>query len=201
MINDVLEQLAEDYFRHLGYFTQHNIKYKPDIKGHTYAVHSDVDIIAVHPKKRGIDRVVVVSCKSWHGGLHIERDLKRLKNNHKKTRQVFREVAFPEWSHALRQKVKSLTGQDTFVFYLVCTSYNQEAERLWVEDKTFCKNLKGCELRLLDMKKMVQDVSESSKGITPAHSELSRLLQMIHHSGGEIGYNKNKPRPKRRQSK
>ncbi len=75
MINDVLEQLAEDYFRHLGYFTQHNIKYKPNKKGPAYAVNSDVDIVGIHPNKTGIDKVVVVSCKSWHGGLQISKHL------------------------------------------------------------------------------------------------------------------------------
>src|ERR1700729_1522081 len=108
MINDVLEQLAEDYFRHLGYFTQHNVKYRPNKKGPAYSVNSDVDIVAIHPKKTGLDKVIVASCKSWHGGLQIAKHLKHLTGGkyQNKVERTFREVSKPVWSEALRQKIK-----------------------------------------------------------------------------------------------
>ena len=80
MTNDILEQVVEDYFRSQGYFTQHNIKYRPAIKEPKYAVHSDIDILAYNPLKKARDRarVAVASCKSWQGGLEIPGTLKAL---------------------------------------------------------------------------------------------------------------------------
>lgn len=188
MINDVLEQLAEDYFRHLGYFTQHNIKYRPNRRGPAYNVHSDVDIIAINPKKKGMDRVFVASCKSWHGGLHITRELRRLRENYRRTRQTFRELAMPVWSRALKNKVKDITGQKRFVFYLICVSYDSQYRQTWEENRTFKINLRGCRIKLLDFKTMIDALKEEASSITPAHSEVTRLLQFINHSGGKINY-------------
>ena len=190
MTNDILEQLAEDYFRHLGYFTQHNVKYKPNKLGPAYAVHSDVDLVGVHPKKKGVERVVVVSCKSWHGGLHLARHLKDIKNNNKKIKKTFREIALPIWSKALKQKIKTLTGQNRFVFFIVSVSYAPKQKGIWENYSKFIHNLSGCPIRLLDMKTIVQEVSRTASNITPAHSELARLLQMIYHSRGKITYGK-----------
>src|SRR3989338_2565312 len=201
MINDVLEQLAEDYFRHLGYFTQHNVKYRPNRRGPAYNVHSDVDIVAVHPKKKSIDRVIVVSCKSWHGGLHIMRELKRLKENYRRTRQTFRELAMPVWSRALKNKIKEITGQKRFVFYIICVSYDHGYKKMWEENKIFKRNLSGCKIKLLDFKTMIEGVKEEASGITPAHSELTRLLQFINQSGGNINYNQVSTSTRLRSSK
>lgn len=188
MINDVLEQITEDYFRHLGYFTQHNIKYKPNLSGPAYAVHSDIDIVAVHPKKRGIGRVIVASCKSWHGGIHIKRNLRQLFDGEKKLQCVYREVALPVWSKALKQKIKEITGQNKFIFYTVCVKYKLNEKNLWEDNGLFNKNLKGCPVKLLDIKTMLTEVEKKANSITPAHSELSRLVQMIYHSGGKLNY-------------
>lgn len=189
MINDVLEQLAEDYFRHKGYFTQHNVKYRPNLKGPAYSVHSDIDIIGVLPKGKGIKKVIVVSCKSWHSGLHIKRILKDLSaGNKRKAEKSFREIAMPVWSVALKNKVKELTGKSNFTFYIACTSFSSLDRELWELNKVFKKNLKGCEIKLINMRMMVEDVWGSIKNITPAHSELSRLLQMIYHSKGDLIY-------------
>lgn len=192
MINDVLEQMAEDYFRYLGYFTQHNIKYRPDKNGPAYAVNSDIDIVGVHPKKKGIDRVIVASCKSWHGGLHITRDLERISNKknkyHSRQSRTYRELVMPIWSVALKKKIKDLTGQSSFTFFMVCSHFNKEKRKLWENNDFFRKNLKGCAIKLLDMETMVKDVWGTVESITPAHDELSRLLQMIRHSGGQLKY-------------
>lgn len=188
MINDVLEQIAEDYFRHQGYFTQHNVKYKPHKTGPAYAVHSDVDIVGIHPNEKGIKRVIVASCKSWYGGLHIEGTLRHLHSGNKKARKTFREIAMLVWSKALKQKIKAITGQDKFIFYLICTKYDYRTKYLWEQERIFRRNLKDCGIKLLDMKTMIQDIQPAVFITTPAHSELSRLLQMIHHSGGIVDY-------------
>ena len=186
MINDVLEQVAEDYFRHLGYFTRHNVKYKPNKPGPAFAVNSDVDIVGIHPNKKGIDRVVVASCKAWHGGLQIVRHLASM---HKlKVKKKFREATLPIWSKALKDKVRDITGRQNFVLYFVCVKYKEADRKSWEEYKFFKRNLSGCEIKILDMKTMIQEVWEESKSITPAHSEFPRILQLINHSKGKILY-------------
>lgn len=192
MIDDILEQIAEDYFRNRGYFTQHNVKYKPSEKGAKYAVYSDVDVVGIHPRKSGKKRVVVVSCKSWQGGLNIEKDLEILG---KKPNKIiagrehwkrFREVADKIWADALKKKVYKLTGQKEFEFYLVVTKYKGNKQE-WENFPQFKKNLSGCEIKLIDMKTMVLDTYKSLS-TTPGHSELGRLLQLIKADKGKIHY-------------
>jgi hypothetical protein len=36
------------------------------------AVHSDIDVIGIHPRLDGARRVIVVSCKSWQSGFRPE---------------------------------------------------------------------------------------------------------------------------------
>ncbi len=120
MNNDILEQLTEDYLRELGYFTQHNISYRP--KSHKQTP-SDIDILAIHPLKtiNDLGRVIVVSCKSWQSGLIVwkhSRDL--LENpdkiiNGKTPIKLWREATTKEWSEALTEKVFELTGQKVFM--------------------------------------------------------------------------------------
>ena len=69
MINDVLEQLAEDYFRHKGYFTQHNVKYRPNVKGPAYAVHSDIGNHCVAAK---VNRHFTPLSTPLHSGNSVE---------------------------------------------------------------------------------------------------------------------------------
>ena len=70
MKEDILEQLVDEYLQHKGYFTIHNVKFKPDKIHPEYnykhdSVHSDIDVLAFHPLLTGHDRVLAVSCKSW----------------------------------------------------------------------------------------------------------------------------------------
>jgi len=192
MVNDILEQIAEDYFRDLGYFTQHNIKYRPNKKGPAYAVHSDIDILGMHPHKKGIGKVIVVSCKSWQGGLNIESYLKLFKRNPrserraKSVKRTFQELLSKEWTNALRNKVYDLTGQKEFIFYLALTKYRGQ-KSLWENFKLFTKNFPGCRIEIIDLHTMILEIQQLLT-TTPAHSELSRLMQLIKAGDGEITY-------------
>lgn len=192
MTNDILEQIAEDYFRSEGYFTQHNVKYKPKRKGPQYAVHSDIDTLGIHPRKKGNGRVIVVSAKSWQGGINIPSVLNRLATNPKQiisgkeAWKSYRELVDEIWAKALQDEVKKNTGQSTFVFYLACTRYVGDAEA-WNNFKLFRNNLRGCDIRIIDLKTMIS-VLYSKLSKTPSHSELTRLLQLIKASGGKIKY-------------
>lgn len=193
MINDVLEQIAEDYFRELGYFTQHNIKYKPNKKGPAYAVHSDIDILGIHPHKKGLEKVIVVSCKSWQGGLNIDAYLKLLKKDSKSTekriksvKRTFQDLLSKEWTSALRKKVLNLTGQKSFKLYLALTRYKGDKES-WEKFKFFTRNFPGCKIEIIDLEAMVKKIEEHIT-TTPSHSELSRLIQLIKAGNGRIIY-------------
>lgn len=192
MIDDVLEQIVEDYFREKGYFTQHNVKYRPNKKGSAYAVYSDIDILGIHPLKKGKKKVIVVSCKSWQGGLDIKKTLKQFKadlNKKDSGREVwkrFRELVNKTWAKALRDKVYRLTRKKDFEFYLAVTKYKGDKDT-WENFPLFKRNLPGCRIKLIDMKAMILDL-EKSLTTTPAHSELSRLLQLIKADKGKIIY-------------
>ncbi|ODV43792.1 hypothetical protein AWV79_14215 [Cupriavidus sp. UYMMa02A] len=75
MKEDILEQMVDEYLQHDGYFTRHNLKFKPpkdhaDYDMRADSVHSDIDVIGINPLRAGPERVVVVSCKSWQQGFN-----------------------------------------------------------------------------------------------------------------------------------
>jgi hypothetical protein len=66
---DVLEQLVDDYLRHKGCLTRHNIRFRPRadhpaFKKKLNSNDSDIDIIAINPRMKGPGRVWAVTCKS-----------------------------------------------------------------------------------------------------------------------------------------
>jgi len=86
MKEDILEQLVDDYLQSKGYFTRHNIKFRPrsthpDFNQQKDSNHSDIDVIGINPKKAGPDRIWVVSCKSWQSGFRVQTKLAELAAN------------------------------------------------------------------------------------------------------------------------
>lgn len=58
MKEDVLEQIVDDYLQFDGYFTMHNVRFRPSPDDPDYeraqdAVPSDVDVVGYHPAKGG----------------------------------------------------------------------------------------------------------------------------------------------------
>ncbi len=188
MTNDILEQAAEDYFRNLGYFTQHNVKYRLN-KG----VHSDIDLLAIHPHQIGRSKVVVASCKSWQGGLNIiqkikilEKDLRDCTPRDIKEKNLFREFSSGHWAQALTKKILNITGQKEFEFYTVVTVYRGERQE-WENIKLFKENLPGCALKLISLREMIEKLWPNIT-TTPEHSQLTRLLQLIKADNGKVVY-------------
>ena len=73
----MLEQLVDDDLQAKGYFTRHNIKFKPRVDHPDFVTkddsdHSDIDVLGYHPLLSGPARVFAVSCKSWQGGFNVE---------------------------------------------------------------------------------------------------------------------------------
>jgi len=116
---DILEQLVDDYLQSEGYFTRHNIKFRPrsdhpDFNKKLDSNHSDIDVIGIHPKKKGCARVVVVSCKSWQVGFRVSSKLEEIAKDKtvsgRKAWQAFRELTKPKWSQAFIDAVEAATG-------------------------------------------------------------------------------------------
>ena len=65
MKEDVLEQIVDDYLQMQGYFTTHNVRFDPPKDEHYVSkddsVPSDIDVVGLHPRRTGVDRVLVVS--------------------------------------------------------------------------------------------------------------------------------------------
>lgn len=84
MKEDVLEQIVDDYLQLHGYFTIHNVRFRPTTDHSEYnssqdSVRSDVDVVGINPKKRGFERVWVVSCKAWQGRIQCRANLETAK--------------------------------------------------------------------------------------------------------------------------
>jgi hypothetical protein len=130
MKEDVLEQIVDDYLNFKGYFTTHNVPFHPERTHPDYdlkqdSVPSDIDVLGIHPKKRGPDRVIVVTCKSWQGGFHSERLLEQLRGERKNPKReiwrLFRELWIPKWSEAFRREIKRRTGAEKFAYKIAVT--------------------------------------------------------------------------------
>ena len=109
MKEDVLEQVVYDYLKFKGYFTTHNVAFRPrsdhpEYVGTQDSVRSDVDVVGYHPTRSGLDRVAVVSCKAWQGGFDATAKLAELRGE---KRNPKRET----WRHGQITATKK-TGSD-----------------------------------------------------------------------------------------
>ena len=129
MKEDVLEQIVDDYLQMQGYFTTHNVRFNPPKDQYyisqTDSVPSDIDVVGLHPRRTGTERVMVVSCKSWQSGFaanHILAQLRGEAKNPKRARELqFRELWMPRWAHGFRDKIEVITGEREFTFCLAVT--------------------------------------------------------------------------------
>lgn len=201
MKEDILEQLVEDYFQHQGYFTRHNVKFRPrpddpggDYKSKKDSTPSDIDVLGINPNKRGVGRVIVVSCKSWQDGFPAERYLRELEEEGRGKQfsgrprwKHFRELAKPKWSRAFRAEIQNLTGSAKFTYYVAITKLNGDynnAVKAWRECGRFKKALDNNPIEFLTAKEILNKLWED-KTKTMAASEVGRLLQVVKASGWE----------------
>ncbi|MFA7191763.1 MAG: restriction endonuclease [Candidatus Paceibacterota bacterium] len=183
MKKDIFEQITEDYFRKLGYFTVGNERYKPAGVG----VNSDIDVLAMHPLSNDL---VVVSCKGWQSGINIREILETLKTNPDKIirggtfRKRLREIADEDSAKELKKKVYSLTGKDSFTFYLSVVDYKgnkDDFENFYL----FKKNLPNCDIKIITFRNMIEFL-DLNKTTTPSHSDIIHILQLLKAAKGEI---------------
>ena len=190
MKEDVLEQIVDDYLQFNGYFTTHNVRFKPsrdhgEFESKMDSVPSDVDVVGYNPNKRGNDRVVVVSCKAWQSGFDapaILAQLNRQLKNPKRPRELqFRELWIPKWAEAFRREIKKLTGTDKFTYRLAITRLKGDPSG-WATDPTIQDNLGGNPFGFLPLETMWSEVLEKVT-TTPAPSEMGRLAQILKAAG------------------
>ena len=190
MKEDVLEQVVDDYLQFNGYFTTHNVRFRPrsdhpEYKSRQDSVASDVDVVGYNPHLRGVGRVVVVSCKSWQTGFDATAKLAELrgerKNPKKETWRHFRELWVPRWSEAFRARVEELTGESTFSYRIAVTRLKGDAAA-WPDDPTIRTNLAGCSVGFLTLEEMWATMLDELT-TTPAASEIGRLAQLLKAAG------------------
>jgi hypothetical protein len=185
---DVLEQLVDEYLMHQGYFTMHNVKFKPDPSDPDFvtrqdSVPSDIDVIAVNPKIQGPDRVIVVSCKSWQEGFDTQGFLKAIECNGnwagKEAWRGVRELCSPKWTRAFFAAVEKATGSREFTYWTAVTSITKgRSKSQWEEYAPFKEAMCNNPIRLVTFVEMIDRVWDDLS-TTPAATELGRIIQLI----------------------
>lgn len=186
MKEDILEQLVDDYLQSQGYFTRHNIKFRPNSKHPDFeskkdSNHSDIDVIGYNPKKTGFERVMVVSCKSWQSGFRVDWWLENLATNRRisgrESWQFFRELIKPKWSQALLDEVETITGTRKFTYVQAVTAVVGDRKK-WEKRPDFLKALNGNPIQMLDLSQMLHHI-ENLSTTTMASSDIGRVLQLM----------------------
>jgi hypothetical protein len=191
---DILEQLVDDYLQLNGFFTTHNVKFKPLRGDPGYvtlqdAVHSDVDVIGFNPLRKGHDRIWVVSCKSWQGGFNPQEWIKWFEADKRvmgrNAWRFFRELVSRKWADALTREIKRRTGSTEFTYVTAITRLKGKGDTSsWIRHPLFRKNLRGNPIKILTLKEILGEIyKDVSK--TEASSDVGRLLQVIKASGWE----------------
>ena len=186
MKEDILEQLVDDYLQSRGYFTRHNIKFRPcdthrEFDSKQDSNHSDIDVIGIHPKKTGHDRVVVVSCKSWQCGFKVKQKLAEVTGNKfasgREAWRGFRELVKLKWSEAFIDKVKTVTGSHEFTYMLAVTAIIGDPA-VWEKHPPFLRALRNNPIRMIDLPEMLEHLKSVST-TTLASSDIGRVLQLM----------------------
>ncbi len=195
MKEDVLEQIVDDYLQFMGYFTTHNVRFRPRAAHPDYvrtadSVRSDVDVVGFNPRLTGTDRVMVVTCKAWQAGFDASAKLKELKNEKpnpkRKTWHHFRELWVPKWAEAFRSAIEELTNEPVFSYRIAVTHLRGDADA-WSSDPTIRQSLGKCTFGFLTLEEMwAKMLSELTT--TPASSEMGRLAQLLKAAGHRPAY-------------
>jgi Nuclease-related domain len=183
---DILEQIVEEYLTHEGYFVQHNIKFKPVKDDPEYvsqkdSVSSDIDVLAIHPRRVGHEKVVAVNVKSWQSGFIVERVLDEIEHNKKvrgrPAQLQYRELTMEKWARAYIGAVKQHAGTERFTYVLAVTLLKGDKLK-WESHPPFRKALQGNPIKIITLKEMVERI-ETHLTRTPAATDIGRLLQLF----------------------
>jgi hypothetical protein len=187
MKEDILEQLVDDYLNHLGYFTIHNVKYRPGRQ-----TPSDIDVIGYSPTAKRSRRVLVVNCKSWQSGFDVgawENAISgQLTTPRNRSCEKFRELAYPTWSQALGDAVDAVGASKSFVHVTAvtrafnCQNSDWSASFKAKVGNDFAAQGYSVQAEILTVDQMLNDLY-AAMGTTLASSQVGRLIQVIKASG------------------
>jgi hypothetical protein len=187
---DILEQIVEEYLIHEGFFVQRNVKYKPDPSRPDYnpksdSVHSDIDVLGIHPRRSAAEAVFAINIKSWQGGFDFKKAIDEIEQNkviaRRESRLRYRELAIPKWSSAFIAAVESRTGRREFTHVLAVTLPKGDP-KVWENHEAFRVAMSGNPLRVLTLKEMVERI-EPGLTKTPAATDIGRTLQLFRAAG------------------
>jgi hypothetical protein len=199
MKEDILEQLADDFLQFRGYFTMHNVKFRPqadhpEFVSNQDSNNSDIDVIGINPKLAGCDRVWAISCKSWQGGFRPAARIAKISSNGRVSGRDawkgFRELVMPKWAMAFRKAVFDLTGSNEFTYVTAVTKLHGD-KSIWQDHQPFLDIIQA-PIKVLTLNEMLEEVWPGLN-TTPAASDVGRTLQLIKASGWSPA-----PRPTRR---
>jgi hypothetical protein len=184
----VLEQLVDDFLKHEGYFTRHNIKFRPRSNHPKFnlkqdVVPSDIDVVAINPNRKGSRRVIAVSCKSWQAGFDPARKILEIRKKRRIAGRPawkrFRELIVPKWSEAFISKLREVSGSRRFTYWVVVTHLKKSNSRYdFQRDKQFRKAIRGCAIRIVTLNEILDKLYPALTKI-PAASEIGRALQLM----------------------
>jgi hypothetical protein len=188
MKEDILEQLVDEYLMHKGYFTMHNVKFKPR-KDHPEfvtkkdSVPSDIDVLAIHPMLDGPERIIAVSCKSWQAGFDPGYSLTCMEADKEIGGRAawlhFRELCSDKWADAFIASVEAATGSRQFVYWTAVTRLlNAGSRENWENNLNFRQRLENNPVRLVSFADMLDDVW-GKLSTTVAATELGRMIQLM----------------------
>ncbi|MBC7929882.1 MAG: hypothetical protein H7Z38_04870 [Rubrivivax sp.] len=190
MKEDILEQLVDDYLQTRGYFTRHNLKFRPrdghpDFVRNQDSNHSDIDVLGYHPKLSGPERVMAVSCKSWQSGFRVRSNIANLEGNKirsgREAWKGFRELTQPKWSEAFIAAVYDATDSAEFTYITAVTAIKGD-RTAWENYPQFRDAMRGNPVRLLPLNEMLKELWPMLT-TTMAASQLGRTLQLLKASG------------------
>lgn len=205
MKEDILEQLVEDWLvSESGWFVKHNLKFRPDPGCEGYeskkdSVHSDIDILALSGVKTGVERVALITCKSWQDGFSPRTWIAKLEaeaSYHEpsvafKAREEwksFRELVSLKWMKAFVSQVERETGQRDFTYIVAVTkTTGRPEERSRFENSTIIRDRfrsigSEMELKIVTLEEIIkQYLLRLRNKVTPSleSTDVGRLLQLM----------------------
>ena len=212
MKEDILEQIAEDFYsKKVGYFTKHNIKYRPSDKETTYiakydSVHSDIDLIIINTHEKY--KIITVSCKSWQGGFNILKYKNTLEDALNKQPSkitgkqdywcAFRELCIHRWTNSFLKILRNELNVDDIQeieleYVILCTKitkgslkYKSDFENSETIKKYFKQKKVNLKLKVITIDEMITEILKNmNEKDTPyvENTHLSRTLQLMIASG------------------
>ena len=200
MKEDILEQIFEDWLLSKNSsFTKNNVKFRPDdtsleYNSKTDSSYSDIDILGIHLKNKGSNRVSVGNCKSWQAGFdpkvwhrNLIKDSERKRTN-RENWKYFRELVNPKWSKAFRKKIYEETQSYDFTYYLVVTKLKGKdalvAKNKFENETKFLNNLKQdskskVKIIIITFEEIFKEYFSRTNKQTLASTTLGRLLQVM----------------------